>query len=277
MIDTEATAPIGIFDSGVGGLSVLQEVQKLLPHEDIVYFADSGNCPYGVRPVEEIRQLASRAADFLLQQGAKALVIACNTASTAAVATLRQKWPQVPIVGMVPAVKPAASTSQQRTIVVLATEATSRAAVLRDVIDRFASGLEVLVVAPPGLVELVENAQVDTPAAEALLRRYVEPALDKGADVIVLGCTHFPFLRPVLSRIAGQRAVIIDSGEAVARQTRRVLETANLLNPREQPGSVRFFTTGDATRTRTVIASLLQLDPASIQLTSLQTRYSINN
>lgn len=262
--------PLGILDSGVGGLSVLQEIQKQLPHEDILYFADSGNCPYGVRPAAEIRALAEYAASVLLEQGAKALVIACNTASTAAVAYLREKWLDIPIVGMVPAVKPAANSSKQGTIAVLATKATGRAPVLHDVIDRFASDKEVLIVAPPGLVELVEAGKVDTPETETLLREYLQEPLAKGADAIVLGCTHFPFLRPVLSRIVGNRAVLIDSGEAVARQTRRVLENANLLNPQTTLGKLRFFTTGDLDQTRAVIATLLNTDPAKLDLLTSQ-------
>lgn len=247
-------------------MSVLQEIQKQLPHEDIIYFADSGNCPYGVRPASEICALTEQATSFLLEQKAKALVIACNTASTAAVAYLRQKWPALPIVGMVPAVKPAASSSQQGTIVVLATEATGRAAVLHDVIDRFAADKEVLIVAPPGLVELVEAGKVNAPETESLLRAYLKEPLAKGADVVVLGCTHFPFLRPLLSDIAGKKVMLIDSGEAVARQTRRVLENADLLNPQITSGNLRFFTTGDLTRTRAVLAALLQLDPNSLNL-----------
>jgi glutamate racemase len=263
----KALAPLGVFDSGVGGLSVLIELQKLLPHEDILYFADSGNCPYGVRPTSEIRQLTKHATDQLLQNGAKALVIACNTASTAAVAWLRQQYPDLPIIGMVPAVKPAASSSKSGTIAVLATQATGQAPALHEVIDRFAAEREVLIIAPPGLVELVELGQTETPATEQLLRTYLEPALDKGADAVVLGCTHFPFLNPVLSKIVGTQAVLIDSGEAVARQTSRVLETRNLLNPQSQLGQVHFFSSGSPTPTRQVIAQLLHLEPASLDLT----------
>ncbi len=263
-------APIGIFDSGVGGLSVLQAIQKILPHEDVLYFADSGNCPYGVRPAAQICELTERATTVLLEQGAKALVIACNTASTAAVAYLRQQWPQLPIVGMVPAVKPAASISQSGIIAVLATQATGRAPALHDVIDRFAAQLEVLIIAPPGLVELVEKGQEDTPFTRELLRQYLEPALDKGADVIVLGCTHFPFLRPALATIVAKRASIIDSGEAVARQTRRVLENAALLNPQNEAGRLQFLTTGERGQARRVIAHLLRLDPTTLNIHFLE-------
>lgn len=267
---TNKAAPIGIFDSGVGGLSVLQAIQKILPHEDILYFADSGNCPYGVRPAAQICELAERATNVLLTQGAKALVIACNTASTAAVTYLRQKWPHLPIVGMVPAVKPAASISQSGIIAVLATQATGHAPVLHDVIDRFAAQLEVLIITPPGLVELVEKGQEDTPFTRELLRQYLEPALDKGADVVVLGCTHFPFLRPALTAIVTNRASIIDSGEAVARQTYRVLENSALLNPKNDTGRTQFLTTGEPIQTRRVIAHLLRLDPTALDIQFLE-------
>ncbi|MEI6043753.1 MAG: glutamate racemase [Chloroflexota bacterium] len=249
--------PIGIFDSGVGGLSVMREIIKLLPYEDLIYYADSANCPYGTRPPEEIRVLAVKVAAFLLEQGAKALVVACNTASTAAVAHLRQRWPGVPIVGMVPAVKPAAAMTQTGVIGVLATEATGRAPVLLDIIDRFATDTKVLIVAPPGLVERIEAGQISHPETTALLRQYLDPMLAEGADALVLGCTHFPFLRPTLQKIAGERLSLIDSGEAVARQTRRLLEQAQLLNPQTLPGQITFYTSTDPIQLAPVIARLL--------------------
>ena len=259
--------PIGVLDSGVGGLSIIEEIRRQLPHEDILHFADSGNCPYGVRPPSEIRELAESAAVFLLEQGAKALVIACNTASTAAVAYLRQKWPDLPIVGMVPAVKPAARMTTSGTIGVLATAATGKAPVLLDVIDRFASDVKVLIAAPPGLVEAVEEGRAETPETVAILKAAVEPMLEQGADALVLGCTHFPFLRPALESILQGRMHVIDSGEAVARQTVRVLETANLLNPQTGPGHLKCFTSGDPELSRVVIANLLKLpDPAALDL-----------
>jgi len=253
------TQPVGIFDSGVGGLSVLQEITKLLPLENILYYADSGNCPYGPRPAQEIRHLAENAAAFLLEKGAKALVVACNTASTAAVAYLRQLWPQVPIVGMVPAVKPAASLSQSGVIGVLSTQATSRATALHEVIDRFAHEVRVLIAAPPGLVEKVEAGEIASLETLALLEEYLEPMLKEKMDVLVLGCTHFPFLRPALAQVLGPAVQIIDSGEAVARQTRRVLEQSGGLNPNisVKPAEIIFYTSGDPAQVGPVIARLL--------------------
>jgi glutamate racemase len=259
--------PVGVLDSGVGGLSVIREIRRYLPHEDILYFADSGNCPYGVRPPAEIRDLAESAAAFLLRQGAKALVIACNTASTAAVAYLRELWPAVPIVGMVPAVKPAARMTTSGVIGVLATEATGQAPVLLDVIDRFASDVKVLIAAPPGLVEAVEEGRSDSLETRAILEKAVEPMLENGADALVLGCTHFPFLRPALENILQGKMHLIDSGDAVARQTVRVLEAANLLHPQARPGRIFCYTSGDVALSRPVIAKLLNLpDPESLSL-----------
>lgn len=249
--------PLGIFDSGIGGLSVMQEIVKLLPHEDILYYADSGNCPYGTRPAQEIIALAERVVSFLLDGGAKAVVVACNTASTASVAHLRRRWPEVPIVGMVPAVKPAALMTETGVIGVLATEATSRAPALLDVIDRFAGDTKVLTATPPGLVERIEDGQIATPETRALLRHYLEPMLEQQADALVLGCTHFPFLRPTLQTLVGDRMRLIDSGEAVARQARRVLEQADLFNPQEAKGHVSFYTSGDPAQVAPVIARLL--------------------
>lgn len=266
--DERQARPVGVLDSGVGGLSVIQEIRHLLPHEDLLYFADSGKCPYGVRPPAEIRDLAESAAAFLLKHGAKALVVACNTASTAAVAYLRELWPVIPIVGMVPAVKPAARMTTSGTIGVLATEATGKAPVLLDVIDRFASDVKVLVAAPPGLVEAVEEGRTMAPETIAVLRETVEPMLAEGADALVLGCTHFPFLRPALESILQGRMHLIDSGEAVARQTVRVLEIADLLNPQTRQGRLSCYTSGDLELSRLVIAKLLNLpDPHSLSLT----------
>jgi glutamate racemase len=259
-LQLKCTQPVGILDSGVGGLSVLQEILKLLPNENLLYYADSGNCPYGVRPQEEIRALTKRVAGFLLTQGAKSLVIACNTASTASVAYLRQLYPLIPIVGMVPAVKPAASLTRSGIVAVLATEATGKAPVLHEVIDRFAGNSTMLICAPPGLVELVEAGKTDTPETAELLQQYLTPLITQGADTLVLGCTHFPFLRELIKRLFGEKLTVVDSGEAVARQTRKVLEMDELLNPQNEPGSVRYFTSGNPAQVAAVIQRLLKLE-----------------
>ncbi len=266
-VESGKTRPLGVMDSGVGGLSVMREIRRLLPQEDLLYFADRGNCPYGTRPPAELLALTRQACGYLLDEGAKALVIACNTASTASVAQLRLEWPEIPIVGMVPAVKPAASQTKTGVIGVLATQATGRAPVLQDVIDRFATGLEVLIAAPIGLVEAVEAGQTSSPATIAILETALAPLLVGGADALVLGCTHFPFLRPALESILQGRMHLIDSGDAVAQQTGRVLAAAGLLNPQSGQGRLVCYTTGEPLASRQVIAQLLDLaDPTSLDL-----------
>jgi glutamate racemase len=252
--------PIGILDSGVGGLSVLREIRKLLPYEDLLYYADSANCPYGLRSPEEIRDLTQRVATILLQRGAKALVIACNTASTHSVAFLRQLLPQIPIVGMVPAVKPAVSSTRSGVVGVLATDATSRAPALQDVIERFASDIQVLISVPPGLVELVEAGKTESTETSVLLKTHLDPLVAQGADAVVLGCTHFPFLRPLIESLYGDKLLIIDSGEAVANQTYRVLDANHLLNLKSTPGSLSIFTSGDTQQVGLITQKLLKMD-----------------
>lgn len=263
---------MGVLDSGVGGLSIVNEICQKLPHEDILYFADSGNCPYGTRPTEEIRQLTYHAARFLKEQGAKALVIACNTASTASVGWLRQIWPDWPIVGMVPAVKPAAQITQSGVVGVLATAATSKAPVLQDVIANFAFDKRVLIAAPPGLVEAVEAGRADSPEVSQILETALEPLLAEQADALVLGCTHFPFLRPALTKIVGNKMSLIDSGEAVARRTQFILESQRLLNPQKNAGNIYCYTTGELSHAQQVITQLLNVNPLSkIEINSLPT------
>jgi glutamate racemase len=236
--------PVGVFDSGVGGLSVLRELTRQLPHEDFLYLADSAHCPYGRRSPEEIRQLSQAIAGYLVDRGAKAIVVACNTASAAALAWLRATF-DVLFVGMVPAVKPAAMLTVSRRIGVLATRATVDGALFNDVVERFATGVELLTQVGDGLVERVEAGDVDGPETEALLRRYLDPLLDAGIDALVLGCTHYPFLVPAIRRIAGPDLVILDPSPAVARQAGRVLAERDLLAERDRPGRVSYFTTGD--------------------------------
>ena len=237
-------SPIGVFDSGVGGLSVLAEIARQLPHEDLLYFADSAHCPYGPRPAEEIRRLSCAVVEFLLEQGAKLIVVACNTASAAALTHLRQTF-AVPIVGMVPAVKPAATVTNRKVVGVLATRATVQGQLFAEVVEQFATGVEVIPQVCPGLVERVEAGEINGPEVEALLRRYLKPLLERGADTLVLGCTHYPFLIPAMRRIVGADVAILDPSPAVARQAGRVLAKRGLLNPKAGPGRRVYFTSGD--------------------------------
>ena len=222
-------APVGVFDSGVGGLSVLGEIRARLPGEALLYVADSGHVPYGEKSPEYIRERCRRIAGFLLGEGAKALVLACNTATVAAVAELRALYPQLPIVGMEPAVKPAAAASRSGTVGVLATTGTLKSARFAALLDRFAVDVRVLTQPCPGLVECVEQGALDAPATRALLEGYVRPLLAAGCDTLILGCTHYPFLKPLLRQLVPAEVQLIDTGAAVARQLERLLAERGLL------------------------------------------------
>lgn len=249
--------PIGFFDSGVGGLSVWREVVRSLPHEATVYFADSAHCPYGPRPAAEIRALSAAITRFLLAQGCKLIVVACNTASAAALEFLRAEF-DVPIVGMEPALKPAAAASQTGHVGVLATEGTLNGYLFKNTAQRHANGIEVHVQVGEGLVEQVEAGQLDTPETEALLRRYLEPLLAAQVDQIALGCTHYPLLMPLIERVVAGRAQVIDPAQAVARQVQRVLMTHNLESPQDSVAEHQFFTSGQPQPLEELVAMLSQ-------------------
>ncbi len=226
----KADAPIGVFDSGAGGLTILSALRLELPHEHFIYLGDTAHCPYGVRSDADINALSIRASRFLSEQGAKLVVVACNTASQAALNTLRATF-SIPFVGVVPAVKPAARATKKGRIGVAATNQAAKAIYLRQLIDEFAGGIQVYAVGCPELVTLVENGDLDGPEVEEAVRRGLQPLLDAGVDVIVLGCTHFPALRPVIERITRNAVQVIDSGTAVARRTHSVLDTEALIRP----------------------------------------------
>jgi glutamate racemase len=236
--------PIGVFDSGVGGLSVLHDIRAALPHEDLLYVADSGHVPYGSKSQEYIQNRSLTLSRFLLAHGAKAIVIACNTATAAAASLLRSTF-DVPIVAMEPAVKPAVSATRSGVVGVLATVGTVKSAQLAALLDRFADGVEVVTQGCPGLVEQVEAGDLDGPDTRALVQRYTAPLLQRGADTIVLGCTHYPFLRPLIADVVGSDIALIDTGAAVARQLRRVLDDRDLRTSATTAGSARFWTSGD--------------------------------
>lgn len=239
----DATAPIGVFDSGLGGISVLAEIRRRLPREDLVYVADSAHVPYGGHSPAFVVARAMTLSGFLIEQGAKAIVVACNTATAAAVPALRERL-GVPIVGMEPAVKPAAAATRRGVIGVLATVGTLRSARFAALLERFGDGLAVVTEPCPGLVERVERGALDDPATRALVRRHLGPLLAAGADVVILGCTHYPFLRAVIEEEAGPGVTVIETGAAVARQLERRLEELGLLATRDGAGATRFFTTG---------------------------------
>lgn len=246
---------IGIFDSGVGGLSVMMEIRRLLPQEDILYLADTAHCPYGTRTREEIQQLTGAIATFLLSQGAKLVVVACNTASVASLSYLRASFP-VPFVGMVPAVKPAATASQARRVGVMATNATFQGEMFDDLVQKFASDVEVVRQVCPGLVHAVERGELNTPETRRLLAEYVRPLVEARVDTIVLGCTHYVFLKSHIEEMVSPAVAVIDSGRAVARQVARVLQEKALQNDSTGEGKNQYFTTGDAEQVATVISRL---------------------
>lgn len=247
--------PIGMFDSGVGGISIMKEVRRLLPNEDITYYSDSAYCPYGVKPVEAIEQRACAISELLLSLGSKALVVACNTASLVALDTLRQRY-EVPIVGIEPAVKPATLATKNRRVGVLATSVSLAGDRFAQLVARFASDVQVFTQPAPGLVELVEAGKVEGLEVEGLLQSYLGPLLGQGVDTIVLGCTHYPFLRPTIERLVGSGVLIIDTGEPVARQTARLLERRGLAAGTDRLGRERFLTSGRSDSVEPVVRRL---------------------
>ena len=221
---------VGFFDSGLGGLCILEAFKKACPNESTVYIADSANCPYGNKPAEEIVRLAEANAQELLKRGCKMVVVACNTATAAAIDVLRARHGEVPFIGLEPAVKPAALKSRSGVVGVLATAGTFNGRLYRETKARFAKGVNVIAAVADEFVTLVEKGETSGRRAESLVRAKLEPLLAAGADHIVLGCTHFPHLKPLMEKIAAGRAEIVDPSEAVARQARRVLSRLGLLS-----------------------------------------------
>ena len=214
--------PIGIFDSGIGGLSVLKEIHQLLPHENLIYVGDSAHAPYGNRTANYVRERSKAIADFLLDQGVKAIVIACNTATAEAATQLRETM-DVPVIGLEPAIKPAAKLSKSGVIGVLATQRTIDSERLLGLTERYAQNKKVLAQACPGLVEQVEACKLNHPETKKLLNQYILPLLEQGADALILGCTHYPFLLPAIRKITGDDIKILETGKPVAEQLKRIL------------------------------------------------------
>ena len=250
-----ADRPVGIFDSGVGGLSVLREIRRELPAEDLVYVADSAYAPYGEQSDATIETRAITIAGFLVDQSAKAIVVACNTATGIAVRTLRSRF-SLPIVAIEPAVKPAALNTKSAVVGVLATRQTLSAANFARLVEAYGAEVRVLLQPCPGLVEQVEKGDFAGPATRSLVEEYVMPLLAQGADTLVLGCTHYPFLAPVIRAVAGPSITIVDPAAAVARELRRQLEKRDLLSPKAPPGTEQFLTSGSAITTQPVVAQL---------------------
>ncbi len=248
-------APIGIFDSGVGGLSVLRAIRQQLPNENLLYFADQQHIPYGPRGLEELRYFSEAITNYLLEQGAKLIVVACNTASAAALHHLRERFPDIPFVGMEPAVKPAAEQTNSGVVGVLATPATFQGELYASVVERFASGVTVLQNTCSGLVEEIERGAVNGEKANAILETALRPMLGRGLDTVVLGCTHYPFAIPQIEAICGDAVRVIDPAPAVARQVERRLDALRLLNP-QPDGDVQLITSGDVDKLKSLAFQL---------------------
>lgn len=254
--------PLGIFDSGVGGLSVLAEIRRRLPQEDILYLADTAHLPYGARGDDDLRDLTARAVAALHARGVKGVVVACNTASAFSLTHLREQYgPQFPVIGLVPAVKPAIQATRSGVVGVLATPGTLRGTLLQDVVREFAmpAGVQVLMAVSAALVPLVEAGKQDSAETRAELRRVLEPLQAAGADQLVLGCTHYPFLAPAIRAEFGDTFALIDSGAAVARHTRSTLERLGLLRQEavNHTPEISYFVTGSVEAARPVMATLL--------------------
>jgi glutamate racemase len=237
--------PIGVFDSGFGGLSVLHAIRAVLPTQSMIYLADQAHVPYGTRSLEEVRQFSTGITRFLINQGAKLIVVACNTASVAALKWLREEFPDMPFVGMEPAVKPAAEQTHSRVVGVLATYATFQGAMYASVVERFAQGVTILQDDCPGLVAEIEKGNLTGNETEKILRRALKPMLQKGVDTVVMGCTHYPFVIPLIQKITGPEVRVIDPAPAIARQVQRLLESHNLFSPIQSEKRIRFLTSGD--------------------------------
>ncbi|GGY83326.1 glutamate racemase [Pseudoduganella plicata] len=263
---TSVDSPIGIFDSGIGGLSVLRHIHAQLPHEHLLYFADSGYAPYGGRSEEWLIARSLAVAGFLFGQGAKALVVACNTATVAAIKAIRAEWPGMPIVGVEPGLKPGAAATQSGKVGVLATDRTLRGEKLLQLRDQIAAdtGAQFLLQPCVGLVDRIERGELGSVETAAMLEQFVVPLLEQGADTLVLGCTHYPFVEELIRQVVASHATgpvtLIDTGDAVARQLARLLEGAGLLRPAGTP-RLRGYTTADPATLAAAFHGLLGLTP----------------
>lgn len=256
-----ANNPIGVLDSGVGGISVLKHIRTLLPHEQLLYVADSKYAPYGSKTPDEIRARCFEIADFLIAKNVKALVVACNTATAAAIDALRARY-SIPIIGMEPAVKPAAEASKSGIIGVLATVGTLKSAQFAALLESYGRNVEVVTQACVGLVECVERGELNSDSTLQLIQQYCQPLLDKGADTIVLGCTHYPFVKPLITQVVGGNVTLIDTGAAVAKHLQKRLQEFDLLaDASSETADVSFWTNSESTNARQVIGQLWGANP----------------
>lgn len=250
-------SPVGVFDSGVGGLSVLRAIRAQMPEEAVLYFADQGHVPYGPRPLDEIQHFSERITRFLLGQGAKLIVVACNTASAAALHFLRETFPDVAFVGMEPAVKPAVEHTRSGVVGVLATPATFQGALYASVVERFAQGVTVMQDTCPGLVQQIENGDLTGAETRRILETALNPMLANRVDTVVMGCTHYPFVIPLIEQVCGENVRVIDPAPAVARQIRRLLESRGIKAWGQENAPIAAFTTGALDSFQIILPKLL--------------------
>ena len=238
--------PIGVYDSGFGGLSVWRELYRALPDESLIYLGDGKNCPYGSLPEERIREYAEQSVGELVGRGCKLIVVACNTATAAAITHLRERFAEIPIVGLEPAVKPACQMTKSRKVAVVATERSLGSKKFRRAVERYGEGVEVIKAVGEGFVEAVESDQEQSPATRQKVEAVIEPLIKSGVDVIVLGCTHYPFLKSVIRNVVGERGVqIIDSGEAVEKRVESLLDKYDIRASEENDAQYEFLTFAD--------------------------------
>jgi glutamate racemase len=256
-VPAHPNSPIGIFDSGIGGISVLRAIREQMPEEAILYFGDQGHIPYGPRPMEQIREFSEAITRFLLERGAKLMVVACNTASAAALKYLRETFPEVPFVGMEPAVKPAAEHTHTGKVGVLATPATFQGALYASVVERFATGVELFQDTCPGLVQQIERGNLYGNETRRILEAALFPMLERGIDTVVLGCTHYPFVIPLIEQLVGKYVRVVDPAPAVARQAGRLLEARGLRKKSGGRGEIKFYTSRDAGALASLLPKLL--------------------
>lgn len=259
-MNKSSTNPIGIFDSGVGGLSVLRVVRQQMPNENVVYFGDQGHVPYGARPMKEIQKFSEGITRFLLEQNSKIIVVACNTASAAALKYLRENFSDISFVGMEPAVKPAAEATQTGKVGVLATPATFQGALYASVVERFGAGVELFQNTCPGLVSQIEKGELAAQTTRQILEDALIPMLEKNIDTVVLGCTHYPFVIPLIQEIVGEKVRVIDPAPAVVRQIGKLLDAGAGRNTAPSKGNVRIYSSGDIGKVQAVLPVLLGED-----------------
>jgi glutamate racemase len=257
MAENLQLAPIGVFDSGVGGLSVLRAIRQQIPSQPVIFLADQAHVPYGSRDLQEVRSFSENITRFLLDCGARLIVVACNAASAAALYSLRSIFPEVPFVGMEPAVKPAAEKTTSRVVGVLATPATFQGALYASVVERFAQGVRILQDTCPGLVSEIEAGNLQGPSTRAILEKALKPMLAQGIDTVVLACTHYPFVIPLIQEIVGPAVRVIDPAPAVARQTARQLDAKGWAAPVSQLAPLWIYTSGKPQQLTAMVPALL--------------------